>query len=177
MLKGLTLDIDLRTGGEEEARAGSSLSTSSSSLPFLGDIMWLGRGSNVGRGSNDGHNETKTHLDRLHAVSKEMGTIIRRNGGYRCQFHVDDKGTILIAVFGVFPYSHEDDANRCVNSSLEMRTALQKMKVDATIGVATGDIYAGAVGSNNRRQYTVMGDTVNLSARCVPSFLSSPFYL
>eukprot|EP00456_Euglypha_rotunda_P043382 TRINITY_DN3397_c0_g1_i4.p1 TRINITY_DN3397_c0_g1~~TRINITY_DN3397_c0_g1_i4.p1 ORF type:complete len:119 (-),score=18.41 TRINITY_DN3397_c0_g1_i4:20-376(-) len=94
-----------------------------------------------------------------------MQAVVSRNQGYRRQFLVDDKGTVLIVVFGVPPYAHEDDPFRAVKTALELREALVDENVAHGIGIASGDVYVGSVGSAFRQEHAVVGDTVNLSAR------------
>ncbi len=100
-----------------------------------------------------------------HQILSVLQPIIVNNGGYRRQYLVDDKGSVLIVVFGVPPFAHSDDAYRAVKTALEMKTALVNIKVGASLGVATGSVYVGSVGSPFRREHAVVGDTVNTSAR------------
>ena len=91
--------------------------------------------------------------------------VITRNNGFRRQYLCDDKGTVLIVIFGVPPFSQETDVYRAVKTALEIRQALMKLNVGHSQGVATGDVYVGSVGSALRREHAVVGDTVNASAR------------
>lgn len=157
ILKSLKLNVDLRTtpfvkGSTEDV---PEKTKTSRGFPHFG--LFSRRSDEI--------NEMDKHLERTQDIAKSVQQIIATNDGYRCQFHVDDKGTIMVIVFGVYPHSHCDDAFRSVKCSLELRAVFEKLEVNATIGVATGDIYAGTVGSESRKQYTVMGDVVNLSAR------------
>ena len=78
---------------------------------------------------------------------------------------VDDKGVTLIACLGMPPFSHEDDAVRGPLAAIAMRGALERIGHRCSIGVTTGRVYCGSVGSDERQEYTIMGDKVNLSAR------------
>ena len=100
-----------------------------------------------------------------HRTCEEMQKVIGRNQGYRRQFLVDDKGTTLIVVFGVPPFAHEDDAYRGVKCALEMRDVLLSMNVGHGMGITTGVVYSGSVGSDTRQEHAVVGDTVNAAAR------------
>jgi class 3 adenylate cyclase len=100
-----------------------------------------------------------------HKAFRVMQKRINHNKGYRRQFLVDDKGLMLIVVFGVPPYAHEDDAYRAIKTSLEIRDALCSVEVEHSIGVATGNVYVGSVGSRRRQEHAVVGDTVNTAAR------------
>ena len=81
------------------------------------------------------------------------------------KFLMDDKGSTLIAVFGLPPLSHEDDAARGVLSGIAICDRLWNLGLKASVGITTGVVFCGVVGSNTRKEFTVLGDTVNLSAR------------
>jgi class 3 adenylate cyclase/tetratricopeptide (TPR) repeat protein len=98
------------------------------------------------------------------AVLAMQRTIYRYAGTLR-QFIVDDKGSVLIAAWGLPPLAHEDDPKRAVLAALEIAEALFKLSIMTSVGVTTGQTFCGDVGSEERREYAVVGDVVNLSAR------------
>ena len=79
-------------------------------------------------------------------------------------------GDCIMALFGA-PITHEDDPERAVRTSLEIMGALDRFneehgtKLSIHIGINSGTVIAGGVGSDLRMDYTVMGDTVNLADR------------
>lgn len=82
------------------------------------------------------------------------------------KFLVDDKGSTVIAAFGLPPVTHENDPIRGILASLAICAALVKLDLKASVGITTGTALCGVVGhQGNRREYTVLGDIVNLSAR------------
>jgi class 3 adenylate cyclase/tetratricopeptide (TPR) repeat protein len=87
--------------------------------------------------------------------------VIARYDGYLHQIATGDKGTLLIAYFGA-PVSHEDDEERAVRCCLQL---LRLPGGALCAGVTTGFVYCGEAGSQSRRTYTVIGDSVNLAAR------------
>eukprot|EP00466_Bigelowiella_natans_P010100 jgi/Bigna1/82311/fgenesh1_pg.91_\ len=106
-----------------------------------------------------------TPLDKTHEVLGFMESVVACNQGYRRQFLVDDKGTVLIVVFGVPPFSWEDNGYRAVKTAMELSQTLHTLDVDHAIGIASGMVYVGSVGSLSRREHAVVGDTVNSAAR------------
>jgi class 3 adenylate cyclase len=83
-------------------------------------------------------------------------------------------GDGLMAVFGA-PVTHSNDAERAVRCALKMQESItaHNLKREAAgliplrigIGIHTGIAVAGNIGSSKRREYSVIGDTVNLAAR------------
>src|SRR5712692_5903057 len=77
-------------------------------------------------------------------------------------------GDGVLAVFGA-PLSHEDDAERAVRAALAMRdgdlSEGPARPIQLHIGINTGDVFAGVVGPEERRDYTVAGDAVNTTDR------------
>jgi adenylate cyclase len=81
-------------------------------------------------------------------------------------------GDRIMAVFGA-PLEKDDDAERAVRAALKMRKELAAMmenadpdkRFDVRLGVNTGHVVAGNVGSSKRMDYTVIGDSVNIASR------------
>lgn len=79
---------------------------------------------------------------------------------------MDDKGSTLIVIFGLPPMCHQDDAARSIMAGQLLMKELKKLYCTVSIGIATGKVFAGVVGtSGSRREYSVLGDEVNVSAR------------
>ncbi len=83
-------------------------------------------------------------------------------------------GDATMAAFGI-PIAHDDDEDRAVRASIAMITKLWEwnlereknglMAIDHGIGLNTGKIVSGNIGSPKRMDYTMIGDGVNLAAR------------
>ena len=83
-------------------------------------------------------------------------------------------GDAVMCVFGA-PIAHPDHTARAVKTAIEMRTALAALSkrralrgldpFEVGIGVALGEVVAGTVGTEERMEYTVIGDSVNVAAR------------
>ena len=83
-------------------------------------------------------------------------------------------GDMIMALYGA-PLDDEDHAEHAVQTALAMITTLNQLnrewasqgkpQLDIGIGINTGDMIAGNVGSDTIMSYTVIGDAVNLGAR------------
>ncbi len=99
-----------------------------------------------------------------------MVECIQREGGMLDKFI----GDAIMAAFGL-PVGHEDDPDRGVRAGVAMirelwewnkgREASGKIPVDMGLGLNTGIIVSGNIGSPKRMDYTMIGDGVNLAAR------------
>ena len=100
-----------------------------------------------------------------------MVNIIKKHGGTIDKFI----GDAIMALFGA-PVSYEDNCRRAVAAACEMRKALDTvstegvvlpngMKFSIGIGINYGDVIVGSIGSNDKTDYSVIGDNVNLASR------------
>jgi len=97
----------------------------------------------------------------LHAIQE----LVQRFEGTLNKVAVDDKGTVLLILFGAPPFSHEDDITRAVACALDLQAVARAQNLRMSVGITEGSLFAGPVGAPSRREYTVIGDTVNLAAR------------
>ncbi len=104
-------------------------------------------------------------VERAQEAMRAMQSALYRFEGSINKISVDDKGASLVALLGLPPLSHTDDAERAVHAAQLMHGTLRALGFESSIGITTGRAFCGAVGSSVRREYTVMGDVVNLAAR------------
>src|SRR5262249_57701196 len=106
--------------------------------------------------------------------------VVEQEGGAINKIDLHPTGHTLIVLFGA-PVAQGRDAERAVRCALALlrdfgadqgHAAHEDSSSDISqpllvrrIGMATGRVFAGAVGSARRREYTVMGSVVNLAAR------------
>ncbi len=99
-----------------------------------------------------------------------MVDCIQKEGGMLDKFI----GDAIMAAFGV-PEAHDDDVDRSLRAAIAMinelrrwnvqRTKEGKDHIDIGIGLNTGMVVSGNIGSKKRMDYTMIGDGVNLAAR------------
>lgn len=104
-------------------------------------------------------------LSQLQSIAIGAQRATRRYDGWLKEITVDEKGTTLVAAFGVPPFSHEDDATRAIGAAIAIRAEIEAAGASAGIGVATGSAFCGPVGNALRRDFVVLGQHVNLAAR------------
>jgi class 3 adenylate cyclase/tetratricopeptide (TPR) repeat protein len=111
---------------------------------------------------------------RAREIVRVVQNRLYRHEGSLNKLSVDEKGTTLVAAFGLPPLAHQDDARRALRTSSEIREALRGIGVECSIGVATGRVYCGEIGNARRREYTIIGRVVNLAARLMQAAKGGP---
>lgn len=101
----------------------------------------------------------------LNEYFEDMVAILERHRGVITQF----QGDAILAVFNV-PIADPAHAEHAVRAAIEMVGAAQSrsyagLQVANRVGLCTGQVVAGAVGSHGRMTYTVHGNAVNMAAR------------
>jgi adenylate cyclase len=108
----------------------------------------------------------------LNPYLQVMSEVIHEHGGTVDKY----EGDAIVAFFGE-PIPHPDHAIRAARASVEMRQELKKLTqqwqaegrftdvFEMGIGLNTGEVFVGLLGSEQRVNYTVIGDTANLAAR------------
>jgi class 3 adenylate cyclase len=109
-------------------------------------------------------------VDILNAYFSRMTPIIFKQHGTLDKLMGDG----ILAFFGA-PLSYGDDSIRAVQTAIEMLTALEALNLEKhqdhwpplkiSIGINSGEVVAGYIGSEDHLNYTVIGDAVNVAQR------------
>ncbi len=109
-------------------------------------------------------------VEFLNEYMSHMVPIILKHGGIVDKFI----GDAIMALWGV-PFTHHNDLSNAMAACLAMRLELVKLNqirikrgdepVFIGMGLHTGEVTVGNIGSNERMEYTVIGDTVNIASR------------
>jgi class 3 adenylate cyclase/tetratricopeptide (TPR) repeat protein len=108
---------------------------------------------------------TADTLGLLQGITQQAQRVVARYGGWLKEITMDDKGTTLVACFGVPPFTHDDDPGRAVEAAVALQASFRDLGVTAGLGVATGPTFCGPVGNATRRDFAMLGGHVNLAAR------------
>ncbi|MDQ6779656.1 MAG: GAF domain-containing protein [Candidatus Eremiobacteraeota bacterium] len=107
-------------------------------------------------------------VDMLNRYLGPLVNVVFANGGLLDKFYGDG----VMAVFGA-PVASDDDA---FHATITARQILEQVRerndapgvtdpLSVSVGLATGEVVAGHIGSERRLEYTVIGDAVNLASR------------
>lgn len=109
-------------------------------------------------------------VDALNTHLGAMTKVIMKYGGSIDNF----VGDAVVAVFGI-PVTKPDDAARAVACAVEMQNAMAAVNaengakdlppLEMGVGLNTGEVVAGNIGSDMRVKYSVIGNPVNVAAR------------
>lgn len=127
-------------------------------------------------------------LSGFTAISKSLEPEDVRDVANLCFEHLNDaivrhggtihkyEGDLVIALFGV-PDAREDDPERAIKASLAMMACMPEINkalsgklktkrgLGLHIGISSGTVFVGEIGSQEKKEYTVMGEIVNLASR------------
>ncbi|MEW6674378.1 MAG: adenylate/guanylate cyclase domain-containing protein, partial [Thermodesulfobacteriota bacterium] len=119
-------------------------------------------------------------LEMLNEYFTIMEEIIKRNMGLVDKY----VGDAVMAIFGAVDDNQDNEENAC-RAAVEMVCALEDLNnkrrdsgrepLAAGIGINTGTVTAGMLGSRHRMNYTVIGDTVNMASRLCDAAGTSGF--
>jgi class 3 adenylate cyclase/DNA-binding response OmpR family regulator len=116
------------------------------------------------------HSIAQEVVDFLNAYFSKMGNEIISEGGHIDKF----MGDAIMAIFGAFG-NMENSPENSIRAAIKMFAALDEMnsssfnishkKIEIGIGVNCGGCILGNIGFQNKMDYTIVGDTVNLASR------------
>jgi class 3 adenylate cyclase/tetratricopeptide (TPR) repeat protein len=109
-------------------------------------------------------------LAQIQENAQRLWQVVAQHGGTINKLDLHPDGHTLIALFGA-PVAQGRDTERAVSCAQALLRTVGAVDQGIApllvrhVGLATGRVFAGAVGSAERREYTVMGSVVNLAAR------------
>jgi class 3 adenylate cyclase len=112
----------------------------------------------------------ETIVKMLNNYFSEMTTVVQKYNGTIDEFI----GDAILVIFGA-PLQRRDDAERAVACAVEMQMNMSRVNswnaqhgfpaLEMGIGINTGEVVAGNIGSRKRAKYSVIGNNVNLAGR------------
>ncbi|PIE67667.1 MAG: hypothetical protein CSA23_02515 [Deltaproteobacteria bacterium] len=116
------------------------------------------------------NNQASEVLGMLNEYYEALVEVVFRHEGTVDKFI----GDAMMVIWGA-PVTHADDPHRAVQAALEIKEALAdfnraglkigRPRIAVGIGINTGNLMAGYIGSSRTMSYSVIGDTVNIASR------------
>lgn len=100
----------------------------------------------------------------LHELVSTVQHVVDDEGVTFLASDIDEDGGKIIIVAGV-PGVQDDDSGRVLRAARRIVDDMEPARLNVKIGVNQGHVFVGDIGTEFRSTYTIMGDTVNLSAR------------
>lgn len=115
--------------------------------------------------------ETQKGTVLIQEIVKTVQQQVYRLQGSLNKLMIDDKGCTLLCLWGLTPFSHEDDAARAILTGFNVIKELNKIENTwCNAGFSSGECFSGVVGTaGSRKEFSVLGDVVNLAARIMGS--------
>ena len=104
-------------------------------------------------------------LQDMQAATEVLQETTKKWDGSINKYIMDDKGTLLLCAFGMPQSSSVGTSYRAIRAAMTITESLSKRGIACTIGVTTDRTFIGLVGSEQRQEFTIMGDAVNMAAR------------
>lgn len=111
------------------------------------------------------HSANNLDIEKLQPGIAAIQHAMKLHGGTIHKISHDDKGSAVIAALGLPAFTHENDAFRAVRAALAMQERLKELGLSHRIGISTGLVFYGSIGNSVKREYTMIGDAMNLAAR------------
>jgi len=103
----------------------------------------------------------------LQRVVSGFQAVVAEAGGAVLSVQTDDKGLMLVAAWGLAFKATEHDAERAVMAARQLLAQLGTGQADLAIAVATGDMFAGQIGTAVFRQYSILSRAINAAANAL----------
>jgi adenylate cyclase len=113
--------------------------------------------------------DPRTVVSRVNELFQVVFEVVSAEGGWINKFEGDG----CLCVFGA-PSDLPDHCGRGLRAARTLATRVEPLSVEVGIGVSSGEVVAGNVGSIERFEYTVMGRPVNEAARLTDAAKSQP---
>ena len=100
-------------------------------------------------------------IDKFYRIVRES---VDKFDGWICKIDNYKDSDRVLVVFG-FPVTYEDDEKRAVLFTYEILNHPELRGIDLRAGINSGYVFASPIGNDIRREYAILGDSVNISAR------------
>eukprot|EP00817_Percolomonadidae_sp_ATCC50343_P006526 CAMPEP_0117423406 /NCGR_PEP_ID=MMETSP0758-20121206/4034_1 /TAXON_ID=63605 /ORGANISM="Percolomonas cosmopolitus, Strain AE-1 (ATCC 50343)" /LENGTH=1310 /DNA_ID=CAMNT_0005206571 /DNA_START=787 /DNA_END=4716 /DNA_ORIENTATION=+ len=105
------------------------------------------------------------YLDQWNNLLQVIQTAVGQYEGVIGNFLNDEKGVLLFCAFG-YPKTHMNDPYRAIKCAIDIQEHFKSNSMFSLgIGITTGRVFLGTSGTPDRRDFTFLGDAVNLASR------------
>ena len=103
---------------------------------------------------------------KVQIIANTVQRSIYRTRGALNKFLMDDKGSVMLVAWGLPPMSSRNDPLDAVCSCITILHEFDKLGFQCAMGLTTGTCFTGVCGTvGNRREYSMLGEVVNLASR------------